>query len=135
MRIDAWKLCHLCRRPEPRSCEDIGTWMSILEVLSYAAVFVNSGIVAFTQTGENNQTWVSRIWIFILMSSGLVFIKYLISELIPDVTNEVEIQLERQKYYIGKVLYNLPDENNDDLTKITKTNIKFQIRINDDDPL
>lgn len=24
IRVDAWKLCHLCRRPEPRSMEDIG---------------------------------------------------------------------------------------------------------------
>ena len=26
IRVDGWKLCQLCRRPEPRSAEDIGTW-------------------------------------------------------------------------------------------------------------
>jgi hypothetical protein len=26
IRVDAWKLCQVCRRPEPRSAEDIGTW-------------------------------------------------------------------------------------------------------------
>lgn len=26
LRVDAWKLCQLTRRPEPRSQEDIGTW-------------------------------------------------------------------------------------------------------------
>jgi hypothetical protein len=32
MRVDAWKMTQQCRRPEPRSCEDIGTWYIILEV-------------------------------------------------------------------------------------------------------
>lgn len=26
IRVDGWKLCQICRRPEPRSAEDIGTW-------------------------------------------------------------------------------------------------------------
>ena len=68
IRLDAWKLLELHRRPMPRSCEDMGLWYPILEVsaitmrhrlcclydrlllqaVSVASIFVNSGIVAFT---------------------------------------------------------------------------------------
>jgi anoctamin-10/anoctamin-7 len=52
MRVDAWKLCQMCRRTEPRSAEDIGTWMTILEVISFASILVNCGLIAFTGTGS-----------------------------------------------------------------------------------
>eukprot|EP01038_Epipyxis_sp_PR26KG_P011021 gene11021-14802_t len=71
IRVDAWKLCQLMRRPEPRGAEDIGTWYDILEVVSTAAIFINSGIVAFTGTPTINYSWALRVWIFILMSTGL----------------------------------------------------------------
>jgi hypothetical protein len=50
IRVDAWKLCQLMRRAEPRSAEDIGTWQSILEITSIFAIFINSALVAFTAT-------------------------------------------------------------------------------------
>ena len=61
------------RRPEPRSVEDIGTWYSILEVIGMASVFVNSAIVGFTANNAINYTWVERVWIFILMATGLTW--------------------------------------------------------------
>lgn len=48
MRIFAWKLCHVYRRPVPRCAQDIGTWYHVLELMSAAAVLTNAGIVAFT---------------------------------------------------------------------------------------
>lgn len=92
IRVDAWKLCQLSRRPEPRGIEDIGTWYdsclidihvgcmcnhvvfhrySILEITAMAAVFINSGIVAITAGNTINYTWVERTWIFIMMATGL----------------------------------------------------------------
>lgn len=38
IRVDAWKLCQQCRRPEPRSAEDIGTWYATLS-LCYCTVW------------------------------------------------------------------------------------------------
>jgi hypothetical protein len=34
IRLDAWKMLELHRRPLPRSCEDMGTWFPMLEVIS-----------------------------------------------------------------------------------------------------
>lgn len=51
LRVDAWKLCQMFRRTEPRAVEDIGTWITILEVISFASILVNCGLIAFTGTG------------------------------------------------------------------------------------
>ncbi len=136
MRVDAWKLCQQCRRPEPRSVEDIGTWLTILEVVSFAAVVVNSGLVAFTGDNTINYPWYSRVWIFFGMSAGIQGVKHLIAISVPDTPLEVEIQIKRNEYFIDKIVHNVPDDDTDELLAgIHKADNKYVIRINDDDPL
>eukprot|EP01039_Chlorochromonas_danica_P003566 gene3566-3905_t len=135
MRVDAWKLCQLCRRPEPRACEDIGMWYPILEVVSTCCVLVNSALVAFTGSNAINHSWTTRIWIFFGMSAGLVLVKQYIAWAIPDVPLDVEVQLKRQEFYISKVVNNVPDDDGDDLANKQQADNKFTIRITDDDPM
>jgi hypothetical protein len=136
MRVEAWKLCQLCRRPEPRSCEDIGTWAAILEIMGVCAVLINAGLVAFTGSVTFNYTWPSRIWIFMAMTSSILFVKYIVAVIVPDVSREVEIQLERQDFIVGKVIQNIGDDDDDDLLIGAKAiSQKYTIRITDDDPL
>jgi anoctamin-10/anoctamin-7 len=47
-KIYAWKLCHVYRRPQPKTAQDMGTWYWVLEMISVSAVLTNAGIVAFT---------------------------------------------------------------------------------------
>lgn len=134
IRVDTWKICHLTKRPEPRSCEDIGTWYIILEAISFSAVFVNSALVAFTGAQTLNYTWVERVWFFCLMSAGLAGIRLLVAYLVPDVPSEVEIQLKRQDYIVDKVLHNVPDEGQDQVTSIARLPM-YCVLSTDDDPL
>ena len=48
LRVDAWKLCQVHRRPFPVGAEDIGTWYSFLELMSTLAVITNMALFAFT---------------------------------------------------------------------------------------
>ena len=107
IRVDAWKLCQISRRTEPRSVEDIGTWYTIFDSVSIIAVFVNAGIVAFTSTVASSQTWAVRCWIFILFSALLLAIKYGIAAMVPDVPEYVDIQTKRNEYLVDKLLYNV----------------------------
>ena len=72
LRVNAWRLCQICRRPKPRCAEDIGTWYLVFEIISVAAVFVNAGLVSFTGTYMIKLSWPLRVWIFILMSSSTI---------------------------------------------------------------
>lgn len=135
LRIDAWKLCQEYRRPEPRSQEDIGSWYDILEIISFCAVLTNSGIIAFTGTIFINSTWIMRVWIFILMVALILGAKFTFAFMVPDVPDEVNIQLERQDFIISKVLYDAVDDFDDENTKKVKLTADFVIRITDDDPM
>ena len=139
LKVDAWKLTHLTRRPIPRSCEDIGTWYAIFEFISIISVITNSALVSFTGEFLQEFTYLTRIWIFMAMCSFLLFCKKLISDYIPLESSEVKIQIERMKYYKSKVIDNMPDDDDDDNSNVVnhdmQSNIKFTIRINDDDPM
>lgn len=113
IRVDAWKLCQLMRRAEPRSAEDIGTWQGILEVISIASIFINSALVAFTATNLVNYTWPMRVWTFILMSGGIFALRGFVAFLIPDTPDWVTIQTARQEYITGKIIENIEDEDDE----------------------
>ena len=49
------------RRPEPRGAEDIGTWYTILTIMSSLAVVSNSAIIAFTSDIFDDETWMTRV--------------------------------------------------------------------------
>ena len=134
LRVDAWKLCHILRRPEPRGCEDIGTWAVILEIVSIAAIFINSALVAFTGTHTIQYTYVLRIWIFILMATGLFCIRWLIEYSIPEVPLEIDIQLKRQEFIVGKLLDNIEDDHDVDISHVG-TIPTFDVNNTDLDPM
>ena len=135
IRVDGWKLCHLCRRPEPRTCEDIGTWYFILETISYSSIFINAGLIAFTGTNATNDTWVERVWMFILIATGLFCIRIFVAYLIPDLPPSVEIQLQRQDYIVDKVINNVEDEDDSHLAKNNFGIPNYLINLTDDDPM
>mmetsp|Transcript_21081 Transcript_21081/g.21777 ORF Transcript_21081/g.21777 Transcript_21081/m.21777 type:complete len:758 (+) Transcript_21081:44-2317(+) len=134
IRVDAWKLCQLSRRPEPRSAEDVGSWQPILEIMSTFAVLTNSALIAFTGTFAINTPWYGRAWIFFSMSFAIIGLNFIVSLLVPDVPSTTEIQLKRQEYIIGKVLNNIKDEDDDDYSGLS-TDLDYTIRLTDDDPL
>jgi hypothetical protein len=59
----------------------------------------------------------------------------LIHVMSPHYSVQVEIQLERNEYYISKILDNVPDEDDMGLVEGINADIKYTIRVNDDDPL
>lgn len=135
MRISAFKFCHVYRRPEPRSCQDLGTWNAVLELISYVSVFTNAALIAFTSTNMINVKWPLRLWTFLLISIGLFVIKITFAALIPDVPPEVDIQLKRQNYIVEKVLFT-PDNDDKDLDlSYHRVKCRYSIINTDNDPV
>eukprot|EP00605_Chrysophyceae_sp_TOSAG23-4_P000484 GSChrysophyteH1.ASY1.ANO1.543.1 assembled CDS len=136
MRVKTWFFCHLSRRPVPHSVNNIGTWFDILEIISYAAVLVSAGLVAFTSDIASDNTWLLRIWLFIIFTVCIIAVKYFVQLNYPRVDEEIDIQIKRTDYIVDKLFYNTPDE---DLTKVAAdisslAKAKLDIRVNDDDP-
>jgi hypothetical protein len=134
IRVDAWKLCQICRRPEPMGCEDIGTWQTILELMSLASVLSNAALIAYTSTINEDYSWTTRNWIFFGVVILCIGGKSFIDLIVPDEPKDVRIQKERSKYAISKVIYDAED---DIEFKMDATSLKaeFKVRVIDDDPL
>ncbi len=117
LRVDAWRLLMICKRPEPRGSEDIGTWYTILEIMSIIAVITNSALIAFTSDLFDNRSNAARVGIFLVFEHGMWAFKFALALLIPDVPTDVDIQLQRQKFIVSKVVHNAPDQDDDELVK------------------
>tara|TARA_A100001035_G_scaffold210931_1_gene170803 strand:- start:726 stop:1094 length:369 start_codon:yes stop_codon:yes gene_type:complete len=121
----------------PMTVESIGTWYSILEIISYAAVFTSSGLIAITSTLALDLTWFKRVWIFVGMSAGIVVIKSLAKAWALSIAEDVQIQLSRNKFILDKLYYNKPDDDDSkvrsDVKRLQKA--QYAIRVTDDDPL
>ena len=88
IRVDAWKLSKLTRRPNPQRAADIGVWRSIILSVAYAGAFTNSGIIFFSmnlfEKPENNLLG------FLLMEHAMIIGMYLINIIIPDLPDIVK---------------------------------------------
>jgi hypothetical protein len=88
IRVDAWKLSNLTRRPNPNRASDIGVWRSIIVTVAYAGVFTNSGIIFFTMNVMHDHYL--NIYGFLILEHAIIFGMYLINVFIPDVPEIVK---------------------------------------------
>jgi Calcium-activated chloride channel len=84
IRVDAWKLCKLTRRPDPQRSENIGVWKSIIVTIAYIGSVTNSGIVVFTSGIFDSEANYLKVIIFILLEHFLLIGMYIIAAAVPD---------------------------------------------------
>lgn len=110
---DAWKLTHLHQRPIPRGAEDIGTWQTIFTVVSVAAVLTNAGLTCFTMDTLDSYSDSTKYIVFIVFQLSCFSVQYMLMDLIPDVPEEIDIQLQRAEFLNQKFILQVPDDSYD----------------------
>jgi len=113
LRSDAFKMLWLTRRPEPRPAQDMGSWHEIMVLMSKVTVVTNGALLAFTSSwldrNMDDPSTPTRIWIFICYQYCIYLLMLVMDIAIPDVPEEVQIQLQRQKFINSKVIEKVPD--------------------------
>jgi len=108
-----YSLLYRKQRNPPKLAQDIGSFQGCFENISKAAVVTNAALIAFTM-GENyfgDQVGTGLVvWFFFLLIGCIVFVMDLIALLVPDVPEEVDIQLKRQEHFVSKIADLTPDE-------------------------
>jgi len=133
IRIGCWRLCQTYRRPEPRSAEYIGTWCDMLEIMSLLSVMSNLGLILFTGEYFLHYTWIQR-WFFFLVAEHFAFLaKYVVQIIIPDCPLDVEMQIERQEFLVGKVIEDKADDDDGELEENMKSRDALIISATDGD--
>jgi len=135
MRVDAWRLCQIVQRPDPKSTEKIGRWQNVMELIGIISVFTNSGLISFTGQFAISYPWALRTWIFFGMSAFIISVKWAFMAIIPDIPHAVLIQTKRNEYVIDKVLHNKADVQSKSDASTLRVRPNFKLRVGDDDPL
>ena len=101
IRVDAWKLCSLTKRPFPQAAEDIGVWRDIFSTISYFGAISNAAIIIFTsgsfdEISSSNEKQddllppFTLLVIFMALEHTFFFIKFVIGVAVPDVPESVK---------------------------------------------
>lgn len=110
IRVDGWKLVHNYRRPWPTGAEDIGTWESVLTIVSVIASISNIAMVTMTSGLFKSAKLWERIIIFIVLETLLVGAKLALTAVYGGIPSDVAMQNERQEFYAKKIILNERDE-------------------------
>lgn len=84
LRVDAWKLCNLTKRPYPAESSGIGLWYDILQVMSLLGVMTNTAIIIFTTNVFDGFDTGEKWLMFIVIEHALIIAKILIAVYTPD---------------------------------------------------
>lgn len=105
IRVDAWKLCNVTRRPFPAQDNSLHIWINIIQITSYFGAAFNIGIVIFTANFFSFDDLNSKWLCFLLIEHALFALKYIITTLIPDVPRKVENGVEWSERIVDGKLY------------------------------
>ena len=90
IRVDAWKLCNLVKRPEPIKSEEIGIWKNIIITIAYIGVFTNSGIIIFSSGLLNDFKFEEKCVIFVILEHAIICTIAVFKYYIHDKPEKVE---------------------------------------------
>ncbi|OAQ24249.1 DUF590-domain-containing protein [Linnemannia elongata AG-77] len=120
IRVDAYKVLTQHKRPIAQGAQDIGSWGTILMLLTHISVFTNACLIAFqsnwmetnvfkripwvlyyhTNEGELNYALLAVRLLFIFIYEHLVFlVKIGIANLVRDTPQTVKLAIQRESYY------------------------------------
>lgn len=90
VRVDAYKLCHLMRRPYPAPANSIGEWEGIVRTISVIGALTNTSIIIFTANIFGLENFADKWTYFMVIEHILLIFKFLLSRQMPDVPNDVK---------------------------------------------
>jgi hypothetical protein len=106
IRTDAMKRLLGMQRPAPSErAETIGGWMTILELMSLAAVATNIGVLCFTSdhlVDTFKLTQSQRVWCFIILEHAVICIKLFMMGTIDDVPQWVSLRAARDSFKLER---------------------------------
>ena len=127
IRIDAWKLCYLVRRPDPVKTEEIGIWKSIVVSIAYIGVFTNSAIIIFTSGLFTDTSFKQKCLIFLILEHALMLTIWMLKRLIPSYPPVVKKAQQWSKRVLQKKISQNSSKPQSILTKTLPHSFKFEL--------
>lgn len=103
LKLDAYKMSRLTRKPTPRAVRDIGAWYLAFSVTSAISVMTNCALLAMDPSVQAVAPEAStRDWIllFVAIEHIFLFIRLAIEKGIPDETSKVKEAMDRDEFVL-----------------------------------
>jgi anoctamin-8 len=106
VRVGAYKLCRLTRRPLACKASGLGVWLQVLQLMSVIAVLTNTAMIGLTSLQLS--AWIPAVSVSTKILAIFAFehvvlgVKVAIAYAIPDVTKEVEQQRRKEKIALNQ---------------------------------
>lgn len=103
LRMDAYKMCRLMRKPTPRGVRDIGAWYAAFSITSVISVMTNCTLLAMDKDVQafaphsSNRDWVL---LFVGIEHIFLCIRLAINYIIPDVSSKVKHAMDKDDYLL-----------------------------------
>jgi len=118
LRVDAWKLIVVYRRPYPMNASGIGEWKSVIKTLTWIGMAVNVAVICLQLKWPSGEAmhWHEKYIAFFLVEHAMILVKTIIDFTIAPVSSYTELLVDRREYVIdrlimGKVDYKMKIKN------------------------
>eukprot|EP01043_Picozoa_sp_COSAG02_P039593 COSAG02_NODE_3139_length_7297_cov_371.401223_3_plen_1215_part_00 len=111
IRIDAAKLCSVCRRPEWRPQADIGSWFTVMNLIGFAAVMTNATMITFVgkllantdemrDGGLNARVKSPHLWVVSVgMEHALFLLRVIVLTVVPHTPSWITTVRNRLQWF------------------------------------
>jgi hypothetical protein len=111
IRVDAYKLCRLCRRPHAVLAEDAGFWSETMEFSIFAGIYMNVALICFAFPGTDPYSFDMKVILYLAVCQGLVLYVLFIQYLIPEEPEYIQDIVARHEFVIDKYVKGYEDKN------------------------
>lgn len=111
IRVDAYKLCYLLRRPHAEQAEDTGFWAETMELMVYVGIYMNAALVTMSFPDVQTYSLAYRTIVFLAVSQLLVVYVMFIQYWIPSEPDYVRTIAARNEFIVNKFVRGFEDKN------------------------
>ncbi|XP_067889728.1 anoctamin-7-like [Heterodontus francisci] len=108
IRVDAKRLLWMYKRPIAFMAQDIGQWLTILDLINGVAVVTNACVIAFNTDFGRERPFHEQLIILIIIEHIVFVVKFLLSNMIPDVPQHILLAMRREKYKVATKMRGYP---------------------------
>jgi len=110
VRLDAFKLCSLSRRPHVEQAEDAGYWTEITGLMQYLGIYMSMAIFTIAESSLDQYSSLIRVIIFLTTSQLLVFYSMWVESHYPETPSYIRDVIARNKYIEEKFAKEYEDQ-------------------------
>ena len=104
IRVDAYRLCSMTRRPDPNLAESVGSWGGLMEAMGLLACFTNAGLIVYTGGSFKGRKYTAngKLLYFFAFEHVLLaakFLTHLLVESDPEALKEIR---KRQTFVVDR---------------------------------